>query len=146
MLIRCLIEYQVWILGARSLGVEKSNIIVYADDIVLIVPSKKSLQLLVNEAFLEASKIDLTFNFQKSESVIYYSHYKKDKLNIKSLIHVNNDCIENTDSMKYLGYILSSNLKDTDDMIRVRNKAMSISMWFLGRFICWWGSKDVLFQ
>ena len=95
---------------------------------VLIAHSKKFHQLLVNEAFLEASKIDLTFDFQKSKSMIFYSHYKKDKVNIKSLIHVNNNCIENTDSMKYLGYILSSNLKDTDDMIRVRNKAMSISM------------------
>ena len=105
-----------------SLGIEKSNIIAYADDIVLIAPSRKALQLLVDETFLEASKIELTFNFHKSKSMIFYSHYKNSKVNTKNLIHINSDYIENAESVKYLGYILCSSLKDNDDINRVRSK------------------------
>ena len=45
-----------------SLGIIRSNVIAYADDLVLIAPSKNALQILVNEALSEANKLDLDFN------------------------------------------------------------------------------------
>ena len=107
---------------AAFFGIEKSNIIVYPDDIVLLAPSRKALQLLVNEALLEANKIDLKFNFLKSKSMIFYSHCKKNTEIVKNLIQINDNFIENTKSFKYLGYIITSELDNTDDMIRVRNR------------------------
>ena len=42
----------------------------YADDVVLIVPSVKGLQKLVNECTKYGDKFDITFNRRESNSMI----------------------------------------------------------------------------
>ena len=56
-----------------KLGILKSNILAYADDIVLIAPSASSLQILINETIEEASNLELTINRLKSKSMVISS-------------------------------------------------------------------------
>lgn len=105
-----------------SLGIMKSNIIAYADDIVLIAPSRKALQYLVDEAFLEAFNLELGFNFSKSKSMIFYSKGKKRICKIDKLVEIDGHLIDNVESIKYLGYYLSSTLDNADDINRVKSK------------------------
>ena len=46
-----------------KLGLVMSNVIAYADDIVLLAPSLSALSILINEANLEVSNLSLAFNF-----------------------------------------------------------------------------------
>ena len=55
------------------LGISRSNIIVYADDIVILAPSRRALQLLLNICLAEAAELELSFNYQKSKVVFFLS-------------------------------------------------------------------------
>ena len=50
-----------------KLGLLQSNIIAYADDIVLLAPSSASLQILLDAAVLKLKKLDLVINEVKSK-------------------------------------------------------------------------------
>ena len=49
-----------------KLSIIQSNIVAYADDIVLLAPSAHSLKLLLDEACQEASQLNLEFNMDKT--------------------------------------------------------------------------------
>ena len=57
-----------------------SNIIAYADDIVLLAPSATGLQLLIDIAFNEAHGLELKFNVLKSKCMVFSSFGNKTKL------------------------------------------------------------------
>ena len=56
--------------GCR-LGIFSSNIIAYADDIVLLAPSSSSLQLLIDEAMKYGLNLDLRMNIKKTKILIF---------------------------------------------------------------------------
>ena len=47
------------------------NILAYADDIVLIAPSWRALQILINVLQSNAKEINMTFNTDKSVAMIF---------------------------------------------------------------------------
>ena len=105
-----------------SFGILRSNIIAYADDMVLLAPSADCLRILINAVYEEAFEVNLQFNLNKTKCMVFCSrmntqtkpHFQIDKYNI-----------EVVKSFKYLGYIITDNLNDKEDIDRVRNKFYS---------------------
>ena len=105
--------------GCR-LGIHSANVIVYADDMVLLAPSATGLQLLLNEAYKEAGNLGLEFNQDKSKYLVF--NLSDNKRIQKYPMKVDNRPLEQVRSFKYLGYVLTDNLCNTEDINRVRNK------------------------
>ena len=108
-------------IGCR-LGLISSNIIAYADDIVLLAPSARGLQILINEAHNEALKLDLNFNIAKTKCMIYRSKPSSCKSWKVVPFSLAERPIEVVESFKYLGYVISSTLNNTDDVHRAMTK------------------------
>ena len=104
------------------LGITKSNIIVYADDIVILAPSRRALQLLLNICLAEAGELELTFNYQKSKVMFFYSSSSRVSGKLVSPIMLGDECIEEVESVKYLGYIVTRDLNIDHDVNRAMKK------------------------
>ena len=103
-----------------KLGILKSNVVAYADDLVLLAPSSASLQILINEAVDEVHKLKLKFNKSKSKWMIFHaskssSYLMKDK-------EIDGETIEKLNEFKYLGFMLRSDLSNVDDIQRAVRK------------------------
>ena len=103
-----------------KLGIVSSNIIAYADDIVILAPSVVSLQILINIAYSEAVELELSFNTNKSKCMTFYSEGRKPYANLS--FHIGDKVLENVNSFKYLGFIINNNLSNSGDIDRARNK------------------------
>ena len=98
-----------------KIGSYVSNIIGYADDIMLISPTKSGLQILIDKLCNILNRLCLPINTGKCEYLIF-SNTRNFAFN--STVTVENKVIESSSSCKYLGTILSSNLRIDDDVIR----------------------------
>jgi hypothetical protein len=91
------------------------NHLFYADDMCLLAPSALGLQLLVNVCEHYGFKHDILYNPAKSQCMIVPpKHYN---LIIPS-ITLNGNQLQYTDTVKYLGVLLSSSFKDDCDIQR----------------------------
>ena len=108
--------------GCR-IGIHSSNIIAYADDIVLLAPSRKGLQILVDKAFEESQYLNLNFNGNKSKYMIF--RYSRAKVISSSNIYIGNSKLEKVEMIKYLGFNINEFLSNYDDICRARNKFYS---------------------
>ena len=100
------------------------NVIAYADDIVLLSPTRKGLQELVQKCETFALSRDIQFNVKKTVCMLFNprepyaaSHLSGSKspdvfLNGQRLVWVEN--------FKYLGHVLSSSFSDGPDMRRAK--------------------------
>ena len=87
---------------------------------MLLAPSRYALQVLLDEAFNEANKLNLLFNSQKSKYLVFR---KGNSTNMSAgQINIVNVPLDQVNSFKYLGFILSSNLSNVEDICRTRNK------------------------
>ena len=92
------------------------NHIFYADDLCLIATSVYALQKLIEICKDFACQESIVFNERKSNCV--YFMCKKLK-NVKpGTVKLGSSCIANVEQEKYLGHILSSTMKDAEDMAR----------------------------
>ena len=91
------------------------NHVFYADDLCLMAPCAIALQELIELCYEYSVVIDLNFNATKSYCVAFTP--KLYKLALPSL-HINHLPISYTDSIKYLGYIVSSDNSDDAEMLR----------------------------
>ena len=106
-------------LGCK-LGVYTSNIVAYADDLVILTPSRSSLQILIQLINNEIRKIRLNFNSLKSKCMIFDKKCKKNQvLESFSLEEKHLECVN---EIKYLGYIIQDNMLSDKDIERARNK------------------------
>ena len=102
-----------------NLGILKSNIIAYADDIVLLSPSLGGLQRLVN-CFVEGiNEIDLRMNIEKTVCIKFTN--KKYFSNVNCSIKCSNYFLKFVSETKYLGYFITYNLCNNNDIIHNRN-------------------------
>ena len=94
-------------------GALMSNIIGYADDIVLLAPSRTGLQILIDNVLMEASKIEFKFNDQKSKCMTFGTsvHYSD-----KMPFMLGEKPLEFVSDIKYLGYHIQSNLRNNKDI------------------------------
>ena len=105
-----------------KLGIISSNIIAYADDIVLLAPSANALRFLINLTNVLASKLTLTFNYEKTKIMIFRYHGFRAEYSMKDSFMINGHSVEVVKTIKYLGYIISDNMNCTEDVNRVKNK------------------------
>ena len=120
--INALIDRVVKMNVGCMLGISKSNIIVYADDIVILAPSRRALQLLLNICMEEAVGLELAFNYQKSKVMVFYSPSNRASGKIASRIMMGDEYIEEVEFVKYLGYIVSRDLNIDKDVNRAMKK------------------------
>lgn len=105
--------------GCR-LGIIASNIIAYADDIVLLAPSPHSLQMLIDVAYDEACLLELSFNYSKSKCLIF--KHSRDRRDPVGTFVIGNSSIEVVTTFKYLGYMLNNRLTNVDDISKTRDR------------------------
>ena len=102
----------------------KLNILVYADDIILLAPSRNGLQILLDKLYDCLSEIKLEVNSVKSKYMIFSS---KKRLYSNVPVIYDSVALECVNEFKYLGIILSPNLNINKDSDRALNA-------FLGQF------------
>ena len=100
-------------IGCRY-GSRMSNIVAYADDIVLLAPSHTGLQTLIDISVDEANKLTLVFNENKSKCMMFRGKLKRVE-GVKSFT-LNNREMEFVTSFRYLGYFIRDDLIDATDM------------------------------
>ena len=105
-----------------KLGIHDSSIIVYADDIVLLAPSLTSLQFLIDKASKEARELKLNFNDKKSKFMLFCNNKNNKDNTAITDVKIDGKKIENVTSFKYLGYMITNTLSNSDDIARARNK------------------------
>ena len=91
------------------------NHVMYADDICLMAPSPAALQKLINICYDVGLRNNLTFNSSKSFCMVFKPRLYK--LSCPTF-YMNNEKLDYTDSIKYLGFTFSSDKKDVNDMLR----------------------------
>ena len=106
-------------IGCR-LGIQMSNIIAYADDIVLLAPSRTGLQILIDIAYAESGNLELNFNVSKTKCMIFCCSGNRPFKEI--CLYIGDLTLQIVDSIKYLGFIINSKMTNSDDIDRARNK------------------------
>ena len=96
--------------GGCIIGDTKINHIFYADDILLLAPSLKALQALIDKTVKYLDKNYLTVNAQKTKVLVVKP--KNFILYGNPILYINNVNLEVVNSYKYLGMSLNDNLKD----------------------------------
>ena len=84
----------------------------YADDIVLLSPSAKGMQRLLDNAYTYGCEYDILFNSQKSQLMIFDTM----RLGYNGNIMLGEAPLTVTNSYKYLGYIITDKLSDEADL------------------------------
>ena len=103
-----------------KLGLLMSNIIAYADDLVLLSPSPESLQKLIDLLQNETNKIDLKINLKKTKCMIFCSE-SSSICKIKRCFTLEKEKIEYVTSFKYLGNIIQNDMINAEDIKLKRN-------------------------
>ena len=105
------------------------NIMAYADDIILLSPSVKSLQFLIDKISELFNDHLLTINVNKTVFIVFK---RKSPLSRNIRLYFNGKKLNVINKCKYLGCILTSDLKDSYDMDRC-NISFNKSFGFLFR-------------
>ena len=111
-ILKCVFKEDV---GCR-IGINKFNILAYADDIVLMSPSAGGLRILLNVINDCINDHKLLINVIKTK-VMVFKNKRKYVFNDLSF-YLNGTILENVSSFKYLGYILNFDLDDSLDILK----------------------------
>jgi len=88
-----------------NIGASCTAIFLYADDIILIAPSVRALQLLINICISELNYLDMAINVKKSAWMRFGPRYKNVCANV---VVVSGALINWVTSSRYLGVYLES--------------------------------------
>ena len=99
-----------------SYGTGRVNHLMYADDIVLFSPSADGLQRLINICKSYGDEVNIMFNSKKTVAMAVNSVNTNLVLNPE--LYLGNIKITNDEDVKYLGHIISRDLKDDKDMLK----------------------------
>ena len=88
------------------------NILAYADDIVLLAPSWRGLQQLLNIVVEQSGIINMSLDARKSVCMVF-SHSDRSKVVMSCFpeFSASGEKLQYVQSFKYLGHIISSNYK-----------------------------------
>ena len=106
-----------------KLGIHSSNVIAYADDLVLLASSASSLQSLLNITYAELSRLELRLNESKSKVMIFSSN--RQMPNVFRPIYVDTKPMQHVMSIKYLGYEIVNDLSNSKDIDSRRSRFYS---------------------
>jgi hypothetical protein len=95
----------------------------YADDIVLVAPTASALRKLLSICGDYASEYCISFNAAKSKCLIVLPKNRRAMCNYakECSFSINNQQIDNVESFKHLGHVISSQMEDASDIICRRN-------------------------
>ena len=102
------------------------NILAYADDIILMAPSWKALQSLINLMSMCARDIDMLCNVDKTVCMVFNPVCKR-MIVATEFPHftLNDETLQFVKEFKYLGHMINNELSDNDDVKReIRNLFM----------------------
>ena len=107
------------------------NHLMYADDIVLLAPSGKGMQTIIDTTYAYGNAYDIIFNLTKSQVMFY------DTLKIgEAANNMLGDTVLNVvQTYRYLGHIITNNLSDEADMEDKMRGFMPGVICFAGSFI-----------
>ena len=103
-------------LGCK-IGINTVNIMAYADDIILLSPSVKSLQFLIDKISELFNDHLLTINVNKTVVIIFKRKSPLSR-NIRLYFIFNGEKLNVVNKCKYLGCIITSDMKDSYDIDR----------------------------
>ena len=124
------------------------NILAYADDIVLIAPAWKAMQLLIDVLLANACLIDMTCNVLKTVCMVYPpKNCSKRFASVFPSFKCGDMPLQYVQQFKYLGHILDSGLCDNDDIQReIRNMFVRVNILTRKFFRCYALVKVQLFK
>ncbi len=88
------------------------NHLMYADDLVVVAPSAKGLQNLLNTCSIFGENHDILYNCKKSQLMLFNTRLYGDSPDTI----LNNAPLKYVDQYKYLGYVIDNKLNDEYDM------------------------------
>ena len=124
-----------------SLNGYKTNILCYADDIIVMAPSADGVQRILNVLTGMLSELCLTVNVLKSQYVIFWSNARKVSSSPKILM--NGVEVKEVSQCKYLGVILSGDGSMKHDIDRALNSFLKQFNAMYSKF--YFTNKEVLF-
>ena len=92
------------------------NHLMYADDIVLLCPSVKGLQQLVDKCCNFGETNDIIFNESKTVCMYLLSHNDAKCVTHFPSVYINNKVIAKVTKYKYLGHYITDSINDEEDM------------------------------
>ena len=95
----------------------------YADDIVLVAPTASALRKLLSICGDYASEYSISFNAVKSKCLIILPKNRRGTCNYvqECRFFINTQQIDNVESFKHLGHVITSQMEDSSDIIGRRN-------------------------
>jgi hypothetical protein len=110
------------------------NNIVFADDFVILAPTLGALQKILNVINSEFKSLNLKLNPDKCVCMkINKKGSPKDNLHTEDLF-LNDIKLKYVKEYKYLGFIITNNLSNKNDIIRARNKFYNVFNMLLRKF------------
>jgi len=106
------------------------NILAYADDIVLLFPSWRGLQYLIDKLMLCAKTINMTCNERKTVCMVFNPQNRsRTVLSSFPLLKLGTSDVQFVQSFRYLGHIVSESLCDIEDIQReIKNTFIRTNM------------------
>ena len=98
-----------------KIGPDVLNCFAYADDVVLLAPSRSALQSLMDECLLYSAEFKIQFNKLKTKCIRFSNCYYNSSHNVKKMT-MYDKVIPWVTKVNHLGNILSCNLSDADDI------------------------------
>ena len=95
----------------------------YADDIVLVAPTASALRKLLSICGDYATEYCISFNAAKSKCLMVLPKNRRATCSYakKCSFSINNQQIDNVESFKHLGHVISAQMEDASDIICRRN-------------------------
>lgn len=124
------------------------NIILYADDIVLLAPSWRALQKLINICVQVTAGLDMVFNANKSVSMIFEPYDVKKHVTYEfPVFKINDHPLQVKTDFKYLGTVISNDLLDDLDISRQMGLLYARTNFLIRKFYkCSYSVKLCLFK
>ena len=115
-----------------KLGVYASNIIAYADDLIILAPSLSALQDILNICCNYSVSLSLKFNTSKCYCMKFMKSLSP--LIDCNFIKINGQTLQFVNEIKYLGFNLKFNMSSELDIIEQRNKFYNTFNMILRKF------------
>ena len=135
-------------LNRAKIGCFAGNILInhlsYADDMVLVAPSARGLQKLINICSMFASVNNIIYNTDKTKCIIFWPKVVLGT-GVKFLLH--DKVLDVVDEIKYLGIYINNNLSDDSEMSkRARAIYAAVNALISKCKVCEPSSKSLLFK
>jgi len=100
-----------------NIGGMVTNLLAYADDMVMLAPSWHAMQALINLLHMWCSELDIECNTKKTVCMIFKPRSKTRYITDDFPSFTLNGCVLNfVSEFRYLGHVLHDNLNDDHDI------------------------------